>query len=68
MEKVLNIDSTNETALKNIACINRNQTSYSPAIENESSVKIDVSIVVATKNRAKLLDEMLTSLKAPHKV
>jgi len=63
LEKVLNIDSTNETALENIACINRNQTTYSPAIGNESSVKIDVSIVVATKNRAKLLDEMLTSLK-----
>jgi glycosyltransferase involved in cell wall biosynthesis/Tfp pilus assembly protein PilF len=64
LEKVLNIDSTNEIALENIACINRNRTSYSTAIGNESSVKIDVSIVVATKNRAKLLDEMLTSLKS----
>ena len=64
LEKVLNIDSTNEIALENIACINRNRTSYSPVIGNESSVKIDVSIVVATKNRAKLLDEMLTSLKS----
>src|SRR3989304_4340451 len=63
LERVLNIDSTNEIALENIACINRNRTSYSTAIANESSVKIDVSIVVATKNRAQLLDEMLTSLK-----
>lgn len=64
LEKVLRIDTSNEIAKENLQYLKQLQHSgtYSASQQTESSVKIDVSIVIATKNRARLLDEMLTSL------
>lgn len=64
LEKVLSIDNTNEVANENLKYLDQLQQSGTSSVskKTEPSVKIDVSIVIATKNRARLLDEMLTSL------
>ena len=56
LEKVLSLDSTNEIANKQLGYIRQYKA-------DNPSAKIDVSIVVSTKDRAKLLNEMLTSLE-----
>ncbi|MCF6147392.1 MAG: methyltransferase domain-containing protein [Candidatus Kuenenia sp.] len=55
------IDNTNKTAPNNLNLTGCNQPSSFAATKDGTFV--DVSIVVATKNRASLLEKMLTSLK-----
>jgi len=63
LEKVLSIDTGNEIATENLNHLNQIQPSNSISVGSDSSIELDVSIVIATKNRAQLLDEMLASLK-----
>lgn len=65
LNKVLCINSTNEMANKQLDYIRQYQADNPSCAttKTDTTATIDVSIVVSTKDRAKLLDEMLTSLE-----
>ncbi len=64
LEKVLRIDNTNIIAKENITLLNQVSSLDSSPLREECNLSgiVDVSIVIATKDRSNLLDEMLTSL------
>lgn len=64
LETVLSTDNTNVIAKENLKYLDQLQESGTSSVSKtiESTGTIDVSIIISTKNRARLLDEMLTSL------